>query len=119
MAAGSRKGVGGLICAVGAVTSASGRGLGGREGCAGGAGRCMRQGRGRGGAGCGRGGTRAGRDAAGTRAAECAPGCVDAYVRIIIVVEIGRMGQNRWRESWRLLLINENILINIFRSNVY
>jgi hypothetical protein len=109
MAAGSRKGVGGLICAVGAVTSASGRGLGGREGCAGGAGRCMRQGR-------ERGGMRAGWDATGTRAAERA---LDAYVRIIIVVEIGRTGQNRWCQSSRLLLINENILINIFRSNVY
>jgi hypothetical protein len=73
MAAGSRKGVGGLICAMGVVTSASRRGLGGREGCAGGAG---------GSGGCGR-------DAAGTRSAECASaGCVDAYVRIIIVVEI-------------------------------
>jgi hypothetical protein len=66
--------VGGLICAVGAVTSASGRGLGGREGCAGGAGRWMRQGRGWGGM----------RDAGG----RTCTGCVDAYVRIIIVVEI-------------------------------
>jgi hypothetical protein len=64
MAAGSRKGVGGLICAMGVVTSASRRGLGGREGCAGGAGRWMRQGRGRGRAGCGmRAGC--GRDAVG------------------------------------------------------
>jgi hypothetical protein len=74
---------------------------------------------GRGGTRAGRDGTPAGRDATGTRAAERAPGCVDAYVRIIIVVEIGQTGQNRWRQSWRLLLINENILINIFRSNVY
>jgi hypothetical protein len=55
MAAGSRKGVGGLICAMGVVTSASRRGLGGREGCAGGA-------------GAGRGGGRGGlRDAGGMR----------------------------------------------------
>jgi hypothetical protein len=61
MAAGSRKGVGGLICVVGAVTSASGRGLGGREGCAGGAGCGMRQGAG--GAGWGASGAGCGRDA--------------------------------------------------------
>jgi hypothetical protein len=117
MAAGSRKGVGGLICAVGAMTSASGRGLGGGGG--GGAWGGGGGGGGGGGPGGGGSGTPAGRDATGTRAAERAPGCVDAYVRIIIVVEIGQTGQNRWRQSWRLLLINENILINIFRSNVY
>jgi hypothetical protein len=107
--AGCGRDAGGAGCGRDALDAAGTR-AGRDAGC--GAGRGVREGR-------GRGGTRAGRDAAGTRAAECAPGCVDAYVRIIIVVEIGRMGQNRWRESWRLLLINENILINIFRSNVY
>jgi hypothetical protein len=63
MAAGSRKGVGGLICAVGAVTSASGRGLDIGLGtwawrAEGMRGRC---------GALDAAGTRAGRDAAGTR----------------------------------------------------